>query len=66
MRKVDFLLSSTARRGCFAKFFLTPKAADNEAAELSCFDSEWLQNVSLKMSGIFWVFLPVIMRKKSK
>ena len=66
MRKVDFLLSSTARRGYFAKMFLTPKAADNEAAELGCSDSEWLQNVSLKMSGIFWVFLPVIMRKKSK
>ena len=66
MRKVDFLLSSTVRKGCFAKLFLAPKAADYEAAELCCSAPEWLQNVSLKMSGIFWVFLPVIMRKKSK
>ena len=66
MRKVDFLLSSTARRVWLAKLFLTPKAADNEAAELFCSDFEWLQDVSLKISGRFWVFLPEIKRKKSK
>ena len=66
MRKVDFLLSSTARRGCLAKLFLTPKAADNEAAELFCSDFEWLQRDFLKISGIFLVFLPGIKRVKVK
>ena len=58
MWKVDILISRTASKGCVAKLLLIPNAV-NVAVELSSSNSLSLQNDSLKMSGIFWVVLPV-------